>query len=140
MAAGEKTYNTPLAKKLGIREDHVVLPVNEPDGFRALLTDLPAGVTFDPTAKRADIILLFAATAKQVTAKLPGLAKRLSPGGGLWVAWPKKSGGLATDVDFDIVQKTGLATGLVDNKIGSIDSTWTALRFVYRRVKSNSPS
>jgi hypothetical protein len=59
-------------------------------------------------------------------------ARRLAPDGGLWVAWPKKSSGVPTDVDFEAVQAIGLGAGLVDNKVAAIDATWTAMRFVIR--------
>jgi hypothetical protein len=51
----------------------------------------------------------------------------------LWVAWPKKTSGVETDVTFEVVQPTGLKAGLVDNKICAIDDTWTGLRFVFRK-------
>ena len=57
---------------------------------------------------------------------------RLTTAGGLWVAWPKRSSGLATDVDENVVREFGLATGLVDNKVCAIDATWSGLRFVVR--------
>jgi hypothetical protein len=58
--------------------------------------------------------------------------KSLDADGGLWVAWPKKSSGVATDLSFEVVQRTGLDDGLVDNKIAAVDDTWSGLRFVYR--------
>jgi hypothetical protein len=56
----------------------------------------------------------------------------LRPAGGLWVAWPKKTSCVATDLTFDPVQQIGLDAGLVDNKVCAIDDTWSALRFVTR--------
>jgi hypothetical protein len=56
----------------------------------------------------------------------------MRPDSGLWVAWPKKSSGVLTDLDFDFVQHHGLATGLVDNKVCAVDETWSGLRFVVR--------
>ena len=50
------------------------------------------------------------------------------------MAWPKKAARLETDLDFAAVQRIGLEHGLVDNKSASIDETWQALRFVYRRA------
>jgi hypothetical protein len=58
----------------------------------------------------------------------------MGPADGLWVAWPKKAAKLDTDLDFDAVQEIGLTNGLVDNKSASIDETWQALRFVYRKT------
>jgi hypothetical protein len=56
----------------------------------------------------------------------------LAASGGIWVAWPKKTAKLATDLTFEAVQSTGLDSGLVDNKISAIDATWTSMRFVVR--------
>ncbi len=58
--------------------------------------------------------------------------RALVPDGGLWIAWPKKSSGVVTDLSFAPVQEIGLANGLVDNKVAAIDDTWSGLRFVYR--------
>ena len=58
--------------------------------------------------------------------------RALGDDGGLWVAWPKKTSGVATDLAFDAVQRIGLDAGLVDNKVAAIDATWSGLRFVYR--------
>ena len=62
------------------------------------------------------------------------LKATLAPADGLWIAWPKKASRLETDLDFDAVQQTGLAHGLVDNKSCAVDEHWQALRFVYRLV------
>jgi hypothetical protein len=53
--------------------------------------------------------------------------------GRLWICWPKKSSGDETDVTQNEVRSTGLATGLVDFKICSIDSTWSGLCFTRRK-------
>ena len=57
---------------------------------------------------------------------------RLAPAGMLWVAWPKKASGVATDLSFDVVQKIGLNAGMVDTKICAVDDVWSGLRFVFR--------
>src|SRR5262245_43758087 len=130
----EKKYNTPLVQKLGIRPGHRLLIVNEPDGFRKLLIGVPDDVDTElAEADAADVIVFFATVASEVKRQVPRLKKRLTPGGGLWVAWPKKTSGVETDVSFEVVQPAGLATGLVDNKICAIDATWTGLRFVFRK-------
>ena len=130
----EKKYNTPLVKKLGIKPGSRLLLVNEPDGFHDLLVGLPEDVETDlADADPADVIVSFSTVAAEVKRQVPRLKKRLAPGGGLWVAWPKKASGVETDVTFEVVQPAGLATGLVDNKVCAIDATRTGLRFVYRK-------
>ena len=62
----------------------------------------------------------------------PPSRRSLQPAGGLWIAWPKRSSGVATDLDENLVREIGLAEGLVDNKVCAIDATWSGLRFVWR--------
>ncbi|MBO0697744.1 MAG: hypothetical protein J2P46_05085 [Zavarzinella sp.] len=130
----EKKYNTPLVQKLGIKPGHRLLLVNEPDGFGDLLVGLPDDVATEfADTEPADVIVLFVTVAADAKKQIPRLKKRLAPGRGFWVAWPKKASGVETDVTFEVVEPAGLATGLVDNKVCAIDETWTGLRFVYRR-------
>ena len=130
----EKKYDTPLVKKLGIKPGHRLLLVNEPVGFSDLLVGLPLDVVTDFSEDElADVIVYFSTVAAEVKREVPKLKKRLGPSGGFWVAWPKKTSGVETDVTFEVVQPAGLKTGLVDNKICAIDTTWTGLRFVFRK-------
>jgi hypothetical protein len=95
---------------------------------------LPAGVEAHRRAGRSpyDVILLFAMERKVLDKRLDPARSRLAPAGGLWVAWPKRSSGVPTDLDGNIVQSMGLSAGLVDNKVCSINATWSGLRFVIR--------
>jgi hypothetical protein len=52
----------------------------------------------------------------------------------LWVSWPKKSSGVATDLDENVVREIGLKAGLVDVKVCAVTDIWSGLKFV-RRVK-----
>ena len=79
-----------------------------------------------------DVVVLFATRRGELARAFAPLGRRLAPAGGLWIAWPKKSATLESDLSFEIVQGIGLEGGLVDNKSCSIDETWQALRFVYR--------
>jgi hypothetical protein len=81
----------------------------------------------------AEVLVLFTTRRAELERRFAALKKTLRPADGLWIAWPKKAAKLETDLDFDAVQSVGLAQGLVDNKSASIDETWQALRFVYRR-------
>jgi hypothetical protein len=124
---------TPLAKKLGIKPDHRVLLSRAPDGFHATLAPLPAGVRIKRQARgETDVIIAFFTSAADLLRRLRRFAELLAPAGGLWIAWPKKASGAATDLAFDVVQPAGLALGLVDNKVCAIDETWSGLRFVIR--------
>ena len=124
---------TPLAKKLGIKEGSRVALVNAPKDFPSLLDDLPRDVKFlKPASKSLDLILFFVLTERILARDFAKLADRLTTNGMIWIAWPKKSSGMTTDLTFDRVQRIGLDAGLVDVKICAIDETWSGLKFVYR--------
>jgi hypothetical protein len=129
---GHKDYSgTPLPRKLGIREGSRVLLVGAPAGFA--LEPLPGGVDLLRTArKRLDVVLLFSTSLADLERRFPKLADALAPDGRLWVAWPKKASGIATDLTFDNVQRLGLDTGLVDNKSASITDAYQGVQFVVR--------
>jgi hypothetical protein len=80
-----------------------------------------------------EVLVLFTTRRAELERRFAALKAMLAPADGLWIAWPKKSAKIDTDLDFAAVQSTGLDAGLVDNKSASIDHEWQALRFVYRR-------
>lgn len=125
---------TPLAKKLGIKPGHRIATVNEPSEFRGLLVDLPDGAAFDGNLDHdPDIILGFFNDAAELEARLPDLEQAAFPDRVIWLAWPKKSSGVATDVTGDVVRATVLRTHLVDVKVCAISDTWSGLKVVWRK-------
>ena len=126
---------TPLAKKLGIKPGHVVALLNAPEGFAATIDGLLKGVDLRNAAGRGqtnDVIVFFVVRSRDLADRFAALKDRLAVAGGLWVAWPERASGVATDVTETVVRETGLAGGLVDNKVCAIDDTWSGLRFVRR--------
>jgi hypothetical protein len=127
--------STPLVRKLGIKADCRLLLVHEPDDFLPRLVPMPENVDMAPAKNESvDVAVLFVKEASVLRKEFPKLKKRLLPAGGLWIAYPKKASKVPTDVIFEVVQGLGLELGLVDNKVCSIDDTWTGLRFVYRKA------
>lgn len=125
----------PLARKLGIGEGALVLAVDAPPGLSALLAPLPDGarvVRRLPAGESADVALLFRVDSADLGGEIRRLSGHLTPAGGLWVCTPKRSSGVRTSLDQDTVRAAGLDAGLVDNKICSVDATWTGVRFVVR--------
>jgi hypothetical protein len=124
---------TPLNKKLGIKEGFAVALIDAPKNFRKELGMLPANAKVVVSAdKPLDLIMLFVTSERGLIGKFPLLASKLSTAGMLWVAWPKKSSGVATDLSFSTVQRVGLDAGLVDVKICAVNDVWSGLKFVYR--------
>jgi len=125
---------TPLPKKLGIKADHRVALLNAPADFRQTLEELPPGVVLQDDLKGPpfDVMVFFTSARAELNRRFGAVAKRLNPAGGLWIAWPKKASGVATDLTEDSVRDIGLDVGLVDNKVCAVDEIWSGLRFVVR--------
>jgi len=134
---------TPLAQKLGLKPGaRLMLGGEVPAGFAEALAPLPEGVRIrrwpeDHDQGPADVIVYFTRSRAAFLADLVGLSATLTPSGGLWIAWPKKSAKVATDVTEDAVREVALPIGVVDNKVCAIDETWSGLRLVWRL--SNRP-
>lgn len=123
---------TPLVKKLGIKSGFNLALVNAPPGFSQKL-NLPSEVTINSRSRKlVDCVLLFVRSEAELKKSFSRYAGRLKPAGMLWVAWPKKSSGVATELSFTNVQAIGLAAGLVDIKICAVDEIWSGLKFVFR--------
>jgi hypothetical protein len=118
-----------------MRADSRVAVIAAPEGFDETLGALPAGVRLRDRARGPlDVLVFFVTRHRELARRFPALARALDPAGGLWVAWPKRTAGVATDLTENTVRDVGLAAGLVDNKVCAIDRTWSGLRFVYRLV------
>ena len=123
---------TPLPRKLGIKEQSRIAFVNAPKDFPAYLGALPSGAeVVKRVTKSLDIVLLFVTEERALAREFAKLAAKLATNGMIWIAWPKKSSGVPTDLSFDRVQRIGLDAGLVDVKICAIDDTWSGLKFVF---------
>jgi hypothetical protein len=81
----------------------------------------------------ADVVLYFTTSRSELERRFAKLKRTLAPADGLWIAYPKKSSKLETDLTFESVQRIGLDAGLVDNKSIAFDDDWSAVRFVYRQ-------
>ena len=125
--------DTPLAKKLGIKENSRYALINAPEGFEKEIEPLPPGATsVARVTKDLDLILFFCKGENTLRKQLPRLSQSIKPNGMIWIAWPKKSSKVETDLAFGVVQRIGLATGLVDVKICAVNEVWSGLKFVIR--------
>jgi hypothetical protein len=125
---------TPLAQKLGIKDNCRAVLLRLPDDVRTELRDaLDRCQILQFTRKSCidvDFILLFAKSRAALELDLVPAANALAPAGMLWISWPKKSSGVATDLAEDIVRQSGLDAGLVDIKVCAITDIWSGLKFV----------
>jgi hypothetical protein len=124
---------TPLPKKLGIKAGARVGLLGAPENFADTLGELPPGVEVRRQARAPlDVIVAFFTRRSELKRRLPALQRAMTPSAGLWIAWPKRASGVASDLDETAVRELGLAAGLVDNKVCAIDDVWSGLRLVYR--------
>jgi hypothetical protein len=122
-----------LAAKLGIKPGATMALLNAPAGFDELLGPLPGVSVRRRLGGRFDVIVCFLGRRRDLERRIESVRAALQPDGGLWLAWPKRSSGVATDLDENVLRELVLPTGLVDNKVCAIDATWSGLRFVWRR-------
>jgi hypothetical protein len=122
---------TPLAKKLGIKDDFRIALLHVPEDVKNELDGAFAKCKIERiTSKDLNFIFLFAKSRAGVAMELLPAAKALAPAGMLWISWPKKSSGVATDLTEDVVRQTGLDAGLVDVKVCAVTDVWSGLKFV----------
>lgn len=134
MSDGDGYSGTPLVRKLGVKNDSRVLILAAPAEFE--LDGVPKDAVVHRRAGAAsyDVILAFCPDFERLQARLSTSIPKLTTAGALWLAWPKRASGVATDLDENVVREKGLGAGLVDVKVAAIDATWAGLKFV-RRVR-----
>ena len=133
MSASAGYSGTPLVRKLGFKPAMRVHYAGAPDGFEALLGELPDGVrVLARPAPELDLAMLFVRERRELERRLPALQAKLASAGMIWVAWPKRASKVATDITEDVVRDVALPRGLVDVKVCAIDETWSGLKLVTR--------
>jgi hypothetical protein len=127
---------TPLAKKLGIKPQSKIAFFDLPADIK---TTLHEALSECESAKdgQLDFAMIFIKSQAEMKEQFPTFARRLAPAGMLWVSWPKKSSGIAADLNENDVRRIGLAAGLVDIKVCAVNEVWSGLKFVIR-VKDRS--
>jgi hypothetical protein len=120
-----------IVQKLGIKPGFRIFVVDAPAAYGDIVGRLPAGVTAASRLKAPlDMVHLFATERAGLATHLRGYRDAIAPDGMVWVSWPKKASGVATDLSDVVVRDTALALGLVDVKVCAINATWSALKFV----------
>jgi hypothetical protein len=126
---------TPLPKKLGIKDGFHVRLIEAPSEVVAELKSSLEKCELAPDSKTPlDFAMLFTKSAASLKKEFSRIGKNLAPAGILWISWPKKTSGVVTDLNENIVREIGLAAGLVDVKVCAVTDIWSGLKFV-RRLK-----
>jgi hypothetical protein len=119
-------------EKLGIKANFQVALYNAPGGFEKTLGKLPKGVVLhEGEVESHDLSMWFIRSGEALEWEIKAMAEKAGEKP-IWIAWPKKKSKMATDLTQQRVREVGLASGLVDYKICSIDETWSGLLFKRR--------
>ncbi len=125
---------TPLVSKLGYKPGFRVCVRNAPANYNALVTPLPDDVIVSSRFRsNIDLLHFFTKSKDELVAGLPSMMGSIRQNGMIWVSWPKKSAGVATDVTEDVIRNVALPLGLVDVKVCAVDETWSGLKLVIRK-------
>jgi hypothetical protein len=122
-----------LAHKLGLHAGDRLALVGAPEGLQDCAFQAEGVRISRRSSAHAEVTVAFFHERRSLVRRLPKLAGGLRHGHALWIAWPKRASGVATDLSDHAVRELGLAAGLVDSKVCAIDQTWSALRFTTRR-------
>ncbi|MBI4874458.1 MAG: hypothetical protein HY822_07485 [Acidobacteria bacterium] len=132
---GVSAPHRPLIRKLGFEKDTRALTFNAPESFERTLGPLPEGASLEEQGRGpADLLILFCESETVLARDFAGAVRRLAPSGRLWIAWPKRSGPLPSDLDINVVRAYAMARGWVDYKICALDATWSASLYARRRT------
>jgi hypothetical protein len=124
---------TPLVQKLGIKPGARVVLLGAPSGFSL---EMPDGATSrDKLGTHADVVLFFTTERSRLESRIDALGKAVAPRGAVWVAWPKRTARMTTDMTENVVREVALPLGMVDTKVCAVDETWSGLRLVWRLSK-----
>lgn len=121
-----------IAKRLGLDGESVLAVVSAPDGYVDALT-LPEGVRVRTTARgKVDALVFFATRRAELSRRVPAMARAVGPDGALWIAWPRRSSGVATDLTEAVVRDLAAAAGFDVAATGVVDTGWSGVRLVVR--------
>jgi hypothetical protein len=151
--AGSGYSGTPLAKKIGIKPGQRVRLVHGPDDWD--IPDLPDGVVVDSAENsaenstvnsadsvsgdgRPDVTVAFYRSRADLAAEAGGLAGELADHGMVWIAWPRRAAGHASDITENALRDLFLPLGVVDVKVAALGQDWSGLKFVRRRENRRS--
>jgi CheY-like chemotaxis protein len=117
----------PLTGKLRIKEGSTVALRHAPEDFLTKLGPPPEGARFNCRPAYADSVILFVKSVASLGRELPSLASGMRRGRTIWVMWPKKSSGVASDLTSVKIVEMCCAFGLSGYKTCAVDDTWSAM-------------
>ena len=130
---------TPLPQKLGIKPGMIVVAIDPPENYRKLLGEIPSGVNLATRpVGNTKLVHLFATRRSELAKQLSSLRLKIAEDAAVWVSWPKKSSGVATDITEDVIRAVALPLGFVDIKVCAVDDIWSGLKLMIRKENRKS--
>lgn len=127
---------TPLGKKLGVKDGQLTWRLKMPESVAA---EIAAGGVAPKVVKTPkaglEMAHLFMTKKQDLGRELEYLRGLLAQDGMVWVSWPKKASGVATNITEDTVREVCLPLGLVDVKVCAVDAVWSGLKLVIRKTE-----
>jgi hypothetical protein len=125
---------TPLPQKLGIKEGFTLCVRGAPKKYSDIVAPLPKDVRMvSKVTPAVDLVHIFSKEGAKLDKELTSVRKSLRDDAMIWVSWPKKSSGVATDIVEDSVREIAFPLGLVDIKVCAVDEVWSGLKLVVRK-------
>ncbi|HEX6720172.1 MAG TPA: DUF3052 domain-containing protein [Burkholderiaceae bacterium] len=126
---------TPLVKKLGLQPGMAMQVIDAPAPYEQIVDGLPPDLKrVSRTTATTRFVHVFAREAARLRRTLAALRGKLPSDATVWVSWPKKASGMATDINENTVRDLALPLGFVDVKVCAIDATWSGLKLVVRKA------
>jgi hypothetical protein len=122
-----------------LKPDMIVVAIDPPENYRKLLDPIPSGVNFGTRpVGNTKFVHLFATRRSELVNQLSILRRKITDDAVVWVSWPKKSSGVATDITEDVIRAVGPPLGFVDIKVCAVDETWSGLKLMIRKANRKS--
>jgi hypothetical protein len=121
---------TPLAKKLGIKENFTIKLINEPDYYWSLFTDKPENIKIVKKGTEINLVHIFSTKLAEIETLILKSKTQIKQNGIIWASWAKKTSKIPTDITEDLIRNIALANGLVDIKVCAINEIWSGLKLV----------
>ncbi|HYF80371.1 MAG TPA: hypothetical protein VD973_24950 [Symbiobacteriaceae bacterium] len=120
-----------LSKKLMMKPDMRVGVLNAPEDYLDLLGELPPGATLvtNPEPGSLDLILLFAKSLAELELLAQQAISLVKYDGLFWIAYPKKSSKIKTDIDRDTGWAKMSTIGYAGVAMVSMNDIWSAMRY-----------
>jgi small-conductance mechanosensitive channel len=92
------------------------------------------GVEFQKNITQPDLTLWFVTSIRELEKKIYEVKNKAGKNG-IWIIYPKKSSKVNSNLSQATIRNTGLAAGLVDYKVCSVNNIWSGIKFALKKTR-----